>query len=201
MIKVGITGSFATGKSEVTKAFRDLGAEAIDSDRIVHLLLRNRTSTQEKVVKAFGKKILAKDGSIDRKKLGRIVFEKRTLIQKLNGIVHPAVIYTIKSYLKLLELMKKDCVVVVDAPLLIEAGAIKLVDKVIVVRSTLKNQLRRAQKKFGLKRSDALKRIKLQMPLKEKVRHADFIIDNNGSLKDLKREVGIIWTHLNMGDS
>lgn len=194
---VGITGGLGTGKSTVTGIFRKLGAAVISADRIAHDLILPEGPAYKKVVSLFGVKILKKDKRIDRKKLAQIVFNDKRKLMLLNSVIHPKVIKRIKEIIKKDRTSKK--VYIIDAPLLIEAGALNMIDRLIVVATDRNTQIKRCIKNFGLKRSDILKRIRCQMPLAKKRRLADFIIDNNRPLNSTKKMVEKIWEEIKNG--
>jgi len=133
-------------------------------------------------------KILSRQGVIDRKELGKIVFNDKTRLNKLNRIIHPLIKRVIRK--KIADSKKK--IVILDAALIIEAGLKSWLDKLVVVRAGLKEQLSRAKKKFSLSSKDALSRIQSQSSIREKTRLADFVIDNRGSLKQTKKQVAEI---------
>ncbi len=190
---VGVTGSFGTGKSTVAGFFKKQGARVFDADKIAHEALSVR---YKKIVKIFGKGILKKDKEIDRKKLAKVVFGNRELLTTLNSIVHPYVIKRIKEGVKKIRRLKTKTVVVLDVPLLIEAGLQGLVDKVIVVKAGSRQQVERCRKSYGLCRNEALARIHSQMPIRKKIRFADFVIDNSKSKERTKGEVRKIWERI-----
>lgn len=184
-IILGLTGSFGSGKTTVAKIFKSFGAKLIDADRIAHGAIRPKTKVYKAIISAFGRDILKKDKSIDRYKLAKVVFNDRNSLKRLNKIVHPEVIRIIQE--KINSIPKGT--IVLDAPLLIERGLEKITDKLIVVNITAKKQIERVQKKTGANRQDILKRIRAQISLRNKVRLADFVIDNSGSTQETKRQV------------
>jgi len=185
---IGITGSFASGKSTAAKMLACGGKKLIDADKIAREALRPGAFCYKKIISVFGKGILDKNVQINRKKLSSIVFNNKALLKKLNSIVHPQVIKIIKK--EILNSGNRD--IVLDAPLLIEAGLRKTVDKLIVIRIDSSKQIQRARVKTSLGRVDILKRIKSQIPLHVKLGFADFIIDNNGSFKETEKQVAQI---------
>jgi len=202
---IGVTGSFGTGKTTVAGMFKNLGAAVFDADEIAHEALLKKVASHQsqvisykKIVKIFGKEILKKDKEIDRKKLGKIVFKNKMLLKKLNSIVHPYVIKRIKKDIKGLRRVNNNAVIVLDIPLLVEAGLLALVDKLVVVRAGRDIQIDRCMKKTGLARRDVMARIAAQAPLKRKVRVSDFVIDNNGTEKQTKREVEKVWERMQL---
>jgi len=184
-IILGLTGSFGSGKTTVSRILRSFGAQVLDADKLAHGCITYRSAAYEKIIRTFGKKILKKNRVIDRKKLARIVFNDINLLIKLNNIIHPEVVRIIKSKIKSL----KTKVIVLDAPLLIESGLNKIVDKLIVVKINRAKQIERIMKKTELCRLDILKRIKRQIPLSDKIRLADFVIDNNGTIRETRKQV------------
>lgn len=176
---IGITGSFCSGKSLVAKVFKDNGAKVVDLDKLAHNYLKLNTATAKQIVKAFGKGIVV-GGRIDRQRLASVVFGNKIKLKRLNSIIHPQVI---KDMLRLIKKHRQGYkIVVVEAPLLFEAGLKKYFDYIFVVKTRKGVQIKRAQSKFRLKRADILKRISNQWPLAKKLCQADFIIDNNGSV-------------------
>ena len=184
---IGITGSLATGKTLATDIFVSLGAERIDADRIAHSLLEEDEEVKAELIKAFGEGILS-GGEIDRKKLRETVFLDKEKLKKLSEVTHPVIIERIK---KEVASSPKE-VVVIDAPLLIEAGLHDYVDIVVVISSSEETQIKRALER-GLTEEEARRIIKNQMPLDEKKKFADYVIDNDEEKEKVKEGVKKIW--------
>jgi len=184
-IILGLTGSFGSGKTTVARIFKSFGAELIDADKIAHRVINPGSKVYKKIVATFGRGILKKNRAVDRKKLGRIVFSNKNLLKRLNNIIHPEVIRIIKKKIK----VSNAKVIVLDAPLLLEAGLKKIVDKLIVVKITKDQQIRRVQNKMRLSKTEILERIRFQIPLKAKARLADFVIDNSSTVEKTKKQV------------
>jgi len=182
---IGVTGNMGCGKTTVALVFKKLGAEVIEADKLAHEVISFKGSGYKKIIRVFGEAVLSKDKKIDRRKLSRIVFEDKGLLLKLNRIIHQEVIKQIK---KRLAGSRKE-LVVLDVPLLIESGLHKIVDKVIVVKIDLRHQISRVKNKLSLSESEISKRQSFQLPLREKIRLADFIIDNNGTIGKTKEQV------------
>lgn len=191
-IILGVTGSFGSGKTTLAGIFGSFGAGVLNADSIAHQVILPRKKAYYKIVSLFGRGMLKKNGFIDRKKLSQVVFKKNAALKQLNKIVHPQVIKVIRRQIK--ESKKK--IIVLDAPLLIEAGLTGMVDSLIVVKINRRTQIKRLRKKLLLTRSQILARIKQQMPLEEKLRLADFVIDNNGTLEETKKQVKAIIRRL-----
>jgi dephospho-CoA kinase len=197
MLRVGLTGGIATGKSTVGLMFVELGCHLIDSDRITHQLFEPGQPVHTAVVQEFGTRILAPDGTIDRRILGEIVFkEDPDARRKLNSLVHPAVIQRQQDWLK--EVQEKDPsgIAIVDAALMIEVGTYKNYDKVIVVICRPEIQKQRLMERSGLKEDEIDLRIRSQMPMSEKLKYADFVIDNSGDLPGTRRQVEAVSSRL-----
>ena len=193
MITIGVTGSLGTGKSFVASVFRSLGAKVLDADSMAHESLKKGTPTYRKIVKTFGRAILKSSGDIDRKRLAERVFVNRSALVKLNSIIHPDVIRRIKYITGKAPI---DKAVVIDAPLLVEAGLAGMVDILIVVKASRKNQYCRSQKKLGIGKEECERRLKNQMALSKKVKMADFVIRNDGTKGQTRKQVRQIWGKL-----
>lgn len=177
-LTIGLTGGIASGKSTVTKMIRELGIPVIDADQIARDVVKMGEEAYNQIIQAFGQEILQEDGEIDRAKLGAIVFHNEQERKKLNAIVHPAVRRRMLAE-KEAYVQKGAKTVVLDIPLLFESELTHLVDKTIVVYVDDDVQLERLMKRNGFSKEEALARIQAQMPLREKVKKADAVIDNN----------------------
>lgn len=184
-IILGITGGFGSGKSTVAARFKSRSSAIIDADSLAHGLMRPGSRVYKKIISAFGRGILKKDRAIDRRRLGKVVFADKDKLRKLNTITHPEVIRMLKKKIKTSE--KKA--IILDIPLLVEAGLKGMADKIIVVKITREEQVKRLIKKSSLSREDILKRINAQAPLSQKLGVADFIIDNSGTIKQTEKQV------------
>ncbi len=193
MLKVGLTGSIGTGKSTVLKIFKDLGAYVIDADEIVHSLYK-RKDIQEKVKGEFGD-VFNEDNSLNRKKVAEIIFNNPEKKKILESIIHPEVRKEINNKIRDIENKDKNAIVIVEVPLLIETGQYKEYDTVVVVYSPRDLQLDRLLKK-GLSEGEALKRINSQMDIEEKLKYANFVIDNSSSIENLRKEVIKVFNNL-----
>jgi dephospho-CoA kinase len=181
MLLVGLTGGIASGKSLVARVLRDLGAQLIDADRIVHELLQPHQQSWHSVVEHFGRGILLADDCIDRKKLGEIIFHDPEQRAWLNSCLHPKVFDVYLSQVRQMLTRPPETIVIFDAALLIETGYHRKMDRLIVVYSELEQQIERLTKRDNFTKEQALARIQSQMPLSEKRGHADYVIDNTGS--------------------
>lgn len=200
MIVVGLTGGIGTGKSTVAQFFKELGAHIIDWDKLARDVVRPHSRTWEAIVEHFGKSILSDDLTINRQKLADIVFSDRKKVEKLNQIVHPAVFEEDERITGEIKSRDPDALVIKNIPLLFEVTRPILLDKIIVVSASEQAQLRRLEDR-GMSRQDARNRMKSQLPLDKKIKSADFVIDNDGTLAETKKQVETIYSLLITGKS
>lgn len=196
MLKVGLTGSIAVGKSYVLSALRELGSETFDADKIAHAVMEPGRAAYDDVVREFGAGVLAEDGSIDRVKLGAIVFSDEARRRRLNEIVHPRVIQEQNLLLAEVEARNPDAIAVVDAALMIESGGYKRFDKLIVVFCDREIQVERLMRRNSITREDAERRIGAQMSSEEKRRYADYEINTSGPFEETRKQVVEIYNEL-----
>ncbi len=196
---IGVTGSLGTGKSTVARMFKKLGAKVLDADKITHEALGKGTTSYRKVVKEFGSGVLGEKGRIERAKLADMAFYNKRALKKLCGIIHPVVLKKIKSSVNATAGSGGAPAVVIDAPLLIETGLHKIADYLVVVKTSMATQLKRAAKKTGLSYSEISGRIRNQMPLSKKMDMADYIIDNEGPKDKTRKMVNKIWEGMKSG--
>jgi dephospho-CoA kinase len=196
MRRVGLTGGIGAGKSTVGRMFVDLGCHLLDADAIVHDLFQPGEAIQRAVADAFGPRVVAPDGSINRQVLGEIVFHDSTARQRLNALVHPAVIQRQKDWLDALESRDPDAIGIVEAALMIEAGTYKNYDKLVVVVCSPEEQRRRLKERSGLSDAQIESRIASQMSMEEKAKYADFLIDSSGTLEETRRQVADVYRRI-----
>ncbi|HZK12233.1 MAG TPA: dephospho-CoA kinase [Atribacterota bacterium] len=195
---VGLTGGIVGGKSTVASMFRDLGAKIIDADKLGHSVILPYKPAWKKIVKLYGKDILRNDLTIDRKKLGKTVFTNQILLKKLNEITHPEIIKIIKKEINSArnKTHNQQIILMIDAALIYEIKIDRFMDKIIVVYIDKDEQIKRLIKRNNLSKDEASQRIKSQMPMEIKVEMADYVIDNNNSLDETKKQVEKIWKSL-----
>ncbi|MGB4507986.1 MAG: dephospho-CoA kinase [Syntrophomonadaceae bacterium] len=181
---IGLTGGIASGKSTVSRALQDLGAIIIDADEVAHAIIEPGKPAWEDIVEHFGTEVLNPDQTIDREKLGAIVFNDPARLQVLNQITHPRVGEQFKQMIKNIKSQQSDAVLFIEVPLLYETHMDRICDEVWVVWVDEETQIQRLMKRDGLSREDALKRIDAQMSLDEKAKRADVVIDNRFSIEE-----------------
>ena len=179
MLKVGLTGSIAVGKSFVLKTLAELGCHVIDADEIAREVVASGTHGLKLVTEAFGPDILRADGALDRPKLGTIVFSDAAKRAQLNSILHPLIISAQDERIREIEVNDPQAIVVIDAALMIESGGYRRLDKLIVVHCRPEIQLQRLMARDHLASEVAQQRIAAQMPQEEKIKYADYLIDTS----------------------
>jgi dephospho-CoA kinase len=194
-IVIGLTGGIGSGKSTVSSFLARLGAVVLSADEIGHEALKTHMETWQEVVNAFGEEILKAGGEVDRQKLGDLVFNNAEALARLNQIMHPRM-YGIAE--KRIEEFKQQGaeVVVLEAPLLVEANWLDLVDQVWVTAATESTAVLRLCQRSGLSEAQALARIHSQLPSEERIKYADTVIDTNGTLNEVETRVRELWGKL-----
>lgn len=193
MFKVGLTGGIGSGKSEVSRRLAARGAIVIDADKIAREVVEPGTPGLAEITQAFGDAVLRPDGSLDRQRLGSIVFADPDKLRVLNGIVHPKVAARVDE---LLRSVPVDAIVVYDVPLLAENNLASQYDLVIVVDAPDEVRVRRLREFRNMAEEDARARIAVQASREERLKVADIVIDNAGSLDDLDARVAEVWDEI-----
>lgn len=196
MLKVGLTGSIAVGKSFVLSILADLGCATFDADKIAHSVMEPGREAYRDVVGEFGSEVVRQDGAIDRARLGAIVFADPARRTRLNEIVHPRVIEEQNRLLAEAEAQGRARISVVDAALMIESGGYKRFDKLIVVFCDRETQITRLMSRNQLTREEAEMRVAAQMSSEEKRRYADYEIDTSGTIDETRRRVIEVYNDL-----
>lgn len=195
-MRVGLTGGIASGKSTVLSHFKTCGASVIDADVVAREVVRPGTEGLKKVIDRFGTDYIREDGTLDRSKLGQLIFTDEAKRKQLNGILHPLINANIRHKMQQLEAATPAIPVVVDIPLLVENDLMRLFDRVVVVYIPEHLQIERLMARNGLTDKEAEQRIRSQMPLDDKKRVADYVIDNSGEVENTERQVEHIWVSL-----
>jgi dephospho-CoA kinase len=208
MLKVGLTGGIAAGKSVVGEMFVAQGARLVQADRIAHSLMQPGEAVYNEVVRHFGREILNRDGSVNREKLAEAAFgtasdaagKRASRIEELNHIVHPAVIRSQEEWMQAMGIQDRHAVAIVEAALILEAGAGKRFDRLVVVTCNDDQRVARfaARQKIDIEaaRKEVVRRMAAQLPDEEKIKVADYVIDNSGSLGQTREQVRHVWEKL-----
>jgi dephospho-CoA kinase len=208
MLKVGLTGGIAAGKSVVGEMFVALGARLVQADRIAHSLMRPGEAVYNEVVRHFGREILNPDLSVNRSRLAELAFgpatapesQRKSRIEELNRIVHPVVIRNQEAWMQEMGRQDPHAVAIVEAALLLEAGAGERFDRLIVVTCSEEQRVTRfaARQKIDLEtaRKEVVRRMAAQLPDEEKIKAAHFVIDNSGTLEHTRGQVHPVWKKL-----
>ncbi|MBO8188040.1 dephospho-CoA kinase [Streptomyces spirodelae] len=196
MVKVGLTGGIGAGKSEVSRLFAECGAVVVDADRIAREVVAPGTPGLAEVVAEFGEEILAPDGSLDRPRLGSLVFADPDRLAALNALIHPRVGERSAELERRALAADADAVVVHDVPLLVENGLAPLYDRVVVVDASPETQLDRLVRLRGMTEEEARARMAAQAGRQERLAVADIVIDNDGPLEKLAPRVREVWEEL-----
>ena len=196
MLKVGLTGGIASGKSTVSEAFARLGAKVLDADEVAREVVLPGKPAWTKLRHTFGSEFFHPDGRLNRNKLRRLVFANPEERSKLNAIVHPEVMKEINRRFEQLTTSAEHAVVLVDIPLLIEVGVAHRFDKVVVVYANESVQVMRLMQRDGLSREEARQALSVQIDLRGKAKKADFVIDNSGTPGETQAQVEKVWQEL-----
>ena len=201
MLKVGLTGGLACGKSFVGEALKGMGCLLVRADELGHQVLAPGGEAYEPVVAEFGREILDAGGAIDRRALAARVFGQPERLSRLNALVHPAVIRREEQQIAAFAEREPDGIAVVEAAILIETGSYKRFDKIILVTCKEDQQIERALRRDGAVDSDVRARLSRQMPIGEKRKFADFVIDTSGDKEDTLRQTRAVYQALRSVES
>ena len=196
MLTVGLTGGLASGKSHVGRYLADLGCFLVKADEIGHSVLMPGGEAYNPTVAEFGTAVLNPDGTIDRRKLAALVFNRPERLEILNAIVHPHVRELIRRLLEDFRRANPDGIAVVEAAILVETGSYKNYDRLIVAVCTEEQQVQRAMERDGITREEAMSRLRRQLPLAEKIKHADYVIDTSGTREQTAAQTRVVYESL-----
>jgi len=201
MLKIGLTGGIASGKSLVSQMFTELGAHTIDADAIAHELMKPGEPAYDEVVRAFGNDILNPDKTVNRGKLAEVAFDKRRpRIYELNRILHPGVIQKYESSMDEIGRRDPDAIVMLEAALLLEAGLRKRFNRIVVVTCKPQQRIERWAQRFHLDpeaaRTEVTRRMMAQAPDEAKIQAADYVVDNSGAVEETKKQVQKVYEAL-----
>ena len=195
---IGLTGGIASGVTLVAGMFRELGAVVIEADQVSREVVQPGTSTLRKIVEAFGPEVVAPDGTLDRRRLGQIVFEDPSARVRLNALTHPAIRRRIWERIADVRHDDPEALVIVDIPLLLDTVGPETfdLDGVIVVTATPDLQITRTMKRDGLTREEAQRRVDAQRPVALKAAEADWVVDNTSTVAHTRSQVEALWKQL-----
>jgi len=196
MLRIGLTGGIGTGKSTASKILKEFGAFIFDADKEAKKILLSNETIKGELISEFGTDIMTGDGDLDNNKLARVAFQDQNHQLTLNTIVHPYVFKEIDKNFDKVQNSGKHDIFIVDAALIYESGADTHMDYVIVITALIKTRMERALARETLNREEILRRIDLQWPEEDKASLADFVIHNDGSEEDLKKNISEIYTEL-----
>jgi dephospho-CoA kinase len=196
MLRFGLTGSIAVGKSYVSRVLAELGCHVLDADQTARAVVAPGTEGLRLIVEAFGRDVLSADGTLDRARLGQIVFADETQRARLNGLLHPLIMTAQDAWLNERAAEDPRGIAVVDAALMIESGGYRRFDKLIVVHCRPDVQLERLLRRDAVTRADAERRIATQMPQAEKLRYADYLIDTSGDYDATRAQTKAVYAQL-----
>jgi len=193
MLTIGLTGGIGSGKSTVTEILKEVGAPIIDADKVGHAIYAPDGPAYNEVVVAFGRTVLASDGTIDRRKLGPIVFADADALQRLNSIVHPKMFVRMREVVEHLRATGERNPIVVEAAILIEANWQPLFDEIWLVTASKERVVERIERDRGLKPEQTEARIRAQLPDEERRKHSTLVITNEGTIQELRVKVADLW--------
>jgi len=201
MLKVGLTGGIASGKSLVSRTFTELGAHTIDADEIAHELMRPGEPVYAEIIKSFGSEILNADNTVNRAKLAELAFDKRKpRIYELNRLIHPGVIERYEKWMDEIGKREPEAIAILEAALLLEAGLRRRFDEIIVVTCKPQQRIDRCGARHKLDpetaRTEVTRRMMAQAPVEAKIQAADFVIDNSGSVEETRKQVEDVYRKL-----
>ena len=201
MLKIGLTGGIASGKSLVSSIFTELGAHCIDADQIAHNLMRPGEKVYDQVVQSFGNEILNSDKTVNRAKVAELAFDKRRpRIYELNRIMHPEVIERYESWMEEIRSREPDAIAILEAALVLEAGLRRRFDRIVVVTCKPQQRIERWAQRFNLDpetaKAEVTRRMMAQAPDEAKIQAADYVIDNSGSVEDTRKQVEKVYEAL-----
>ncbi len=196
MLSVGLTGGLASGKSFVGRTLADLGCLLIQADEIGRQVQAPGGAAYDGIVKEFGREILNADGTIDRRRLAAEVFGKPERLEKLNALVHPPVRAEVRRQIDAYALREPDGITVTEAAILVETGSFRDYARLIVAVCSQQQQIERAMARDHLTREEVMERLRRQMPLEEKVKHAHYVIDTSGSKEHTLAQTRIVYDSL-----
>lgn len=198
-MNIGLTGGIACGKSTVASLLVKRGANLVDADQIARDVVLPGSPVLAQVAERFGREILFEDGSLNRKKLGGMIFNDEAARKQLEGLLHPPIRASMRDQMARFELLQPDKLVVVDVPLLYESNLSSMFEQVMLVYIPSELQLKRLMARDSITQDQAEKRLQSQMPIESKRSLADIIIDNSGTLEETEKQLDEFWNRKGLG--
>ena len=196
MLRVGLTGGLASGKSFAAREFERLGCIVLQADRLGHAILAEDAAVLGEVTAAFGEQVLGADGAVDRKALARVVFASKDELERLNAIVHPRVFERVEGFFRRTARRDPGAVALVEAAIMVETGSYRRYDRLVLAACPREAQIERFVQRDGATRAEAEARLGRQMPLEEKRKYADYVIDTGGSESKTLEQVRAVYRSL-----
>ena len=193
---IGVTGGIGSGQSSVCQFLNQMGCKVIDVDKKAKNIINKDKSLQAEIKKHFGSEVFSQDGQLNRRLLASIAFQNEDKTQKLNQLVHPRMVAEVIEEMENARFSQKYPLIVIDAALIYEISIEQMFDAIIVVFTSLKNRIERVMKRDGITREEIMARVRRQLSLEEKKKWADHVIDNNGSVDDLKKQTQKVFDQL-----
>lgn len=193
---IGVTGGIGSGQSTVCEHLQQFGCKVIDVDKKAKQIIQKDNSLQNELKKTFGDEIFYKDGQLNRKRLAHLAFRDESQTLQLNKLIHPRMVAEVIEEMETARFSQKYPLIIVDAALIFEISIEQMFDAIIVVYASLNNRIKRVMERDGLKRTEVLARVKRQIPLDDKKTWADFTIDNNRTIDELKKQTEKIFNIL-----
>jgi dephospho-CoA kinase len=193
---IAVTGGIGSGQSTVCTRLLERGCRIIDVDKKAKQIINKDAALQRELKKVFGEKIFSADGKLNRKLLAQIAFKEESNTLQLNNLIHPRMVAEVVEEMESARFSGKYPLIVIDAALIYEISIEQMFDAIIVVYASMENRIKRVMERDGLSRREIIARVRRQIPLDDKKQWADFVVDNNGSLEDLKRQTDQIFEKL-----
>jgi len=193
---IAVTGGIGSGQSTVCTRLLERGCRIIDVDKKAKQIINKDAALQRELKKVFGEKIFSADGKLNRKLLAQIAFKEESNTLQLNNLIHPRMVAEVVEEMESARFSGKYPLIVIDAALIYEISIEQMFDAIIVVYASMENRIKRVMERDGLSRREIITRVRRQIPLDDKKQWADFVVDNNGSLDDLKRQTDQIFEKL-----
>ena len=200
-MRLGLTGSIATGKSTIATILLEKGAQLVDADRIARDIVQPGSPLLNEIALQFGEQVILPDGTLDRKALGQIIFENEARKKQLNELMHPAIRAEMKRQIAEYEAMNPNGLIVVDVPLLYESNLVEWFDAVMLAYVPQRIQIQRLMARDGISEENAKKRVFSQIDIEQKKQRADIVINNSNTVDETRQQIDTYWKQKGFGSS